>query len=142
MRQDAKKGPVPLGSPGNRSPESRWFRFGVWLVLGLTFFYYLYRLGSLSTSGIPQEISYGEFYQWLSSEPSAHKIREAIRTENIIRGETEDGRRFIVNIPENDPDVMRLLRDRVPHFRLEPPRTFWLSFFFNLAGPLLFLGVF
>jgi len=133
---------VPLGSPGGRPPpESRWFRWTIWLILGLTFIY-LYRLGSLSASGIPQEISYGEFYQWLSSDSPSHKIKTAILTENIVRGETEDGRRYLVNVPDNDPELTRLLREKIPTFKLEPPRTFWLSFFFNLAGPLLLLGAF
>ena len=142
MEGGTKKGPVPLGSPGGRPPpESRWFRWTIWLILGLTFVY-LYRLGSLSASGIPQEISYGEFYQWLSSDSPSHKIKTAILTENIVRGETEDGRRYLVNVPDNDPELTRLLREKVPTFKLEPPRTFWLSFFFNLAGPLLLLGAF
>ena len=79
---------MPLGPPGGRPPEGRWFRWVVWLILGLTFVY-LYRLGSISASGIPQEISYSDLYQWLSSDPSPHKVKMAIRTENILRGETE-----------------------------------------------------
>ncbi len=134
MEGGSKKGPpVP--------PEGHWFRWTVWLILGLTFIY-LYRLGSISATGIPQEISYSELYQWLSSDARPNKIKTAIQTENILRGETEDGRRFLVNLPDNDPDLLKLLREKVPDFKLEPPRTFWLSFFFNLAGPLLLLGAF
>ena len=140
MEGGNKKAPMPLG-PNGRVPDGRWFRWMIWLILGLTFVY-LYRLGSISTAGIPQEISYSELYQWLSSDSTPHKVKVAIQTENILRGETEDGRRFLVNLPENDPDVLKLLREKVPNFKLEPPRTFWLSFFFNLAGPLLLLGAF
>jgi len=122
-------------------PDGRWFRWTVWLILGLTFIY-LYRLGSVSASGIPQEMAYSELYQWLSSDSAPNKIHTAIRRENVLEVKMEDGRRFLVNLPDNDPDLLKLLREKVPTFKLEPPRTFWLGFFFNLAGPLLLLGAF
>jgi len=140
MEGGSKKPPLPL-RPNGRTPDGRWFRWMIWFILALTFIY-LYRLGSLATPGIRQEISYSELYQWLSDPSGKNKIQSAVRTENVLEGETEDGRRFKVYLPENDPDMTRLLREKIPNFKLEPLRTFWLSFFFNLAGPLLLLGAF
>ncbi len=137
MEGGTKKGPPGPPVP----PDGRWFRWTVWLILGLTFIY-LYRLGSVSASGIPQEMAYSELYQWLSSDSAPNKIHTAIRRENVLEVKMEDGRRFLVNLPDSDPDLLKLLREKVPTFKLEPPRTFWLSFFFNLAGPLLLLGAF
>ena len=132
---------MPLRPLNSRPPENRWSRWMVWLVLGLTFLY-LYRAGSVPGHALPQELSYSEFYQALSDGSAAIKIKSAILTENVIHGETADGRRYLVNVPEPDPDLLRLLREKVSGFRLEPPRTFWLSFFFNLLGPVLLLGAF
>ena len=125
-----------------RKPNLRWFRWMVFTLLFLTLFY-MYWFGSTSTKGIPAEVSYGEFYQWLSTNQSTHKVRSAVITENLVRGELEDHSRFEVTIPMQDPDVIRLLREQVPSFRVESPHaSFWLNFLFNLAGPLLFFAAF
>ncbi len=127
---------------GAKPPENRWLRLTIWMILGISFFLYMQRLSPLSTEGLPQEISYSQLYQWLAGPDSPVRVRRAIRTDSIVRGETEDGKRFVVNIPPDDPELIKLLRERVPDFRLEPPKTFWLSFFVNLAGPLLLLAAF
>ncbi|MBI3318913.1 MAG: ATP-dependent metallopeptidase FtsH/Yme1/Tma family protein [Candidatus Omnitrophica bacterium] len=131
-------GKTPLPPP---RPNFKWFRWTVWLILVFTFLY-LYRLGSVSMEGIPQEVSYSEFFQWLSTNEASQKIKSAVLTENIIRGELSDRRHFVVNIPDQDPDLIRSLREQLPSFRVEPPRTFWLSFVFNLLGPFLLLALF
>ena len=143
--------PQPL--PSGRPPYF-WFRWMVWFLLGVTFLY-LYRLGSVSVQqGGPQEVSYGEFFQWLTPpvEPSpvagvaapVRKIRTAVLMGSTVEGELEDGRRFRVNIPDpmQDPDLIRKLREQIPSFRVEPPHSpFWLNFLINLLGPFLVLGV-
>ncbi|MBI3322382.1 MAG: ATP-dependent zinc metalloprotease FtsH [Candidatus Omnitrophica bacterium] len=100
-------------------------------------FLYLYRLGSVSVEGgMPQEISYSEFSHLLTEA----KVRSAVKMDMLIRGETEDGKRFLVHAPENDPDLIRLLREQVPDFRIEASRVPWLNFFFNVLGPLILLA--
>lgn len=140
--QTTKRGPSPLPGPGGRPPENRWLRLTIWVILGISFFLYMQRLSPLSTEGLPQEVSYSQLYQWLAAPDSPVRVLRAIRTDSIVRGETDDGKRFVVNIPPDDPELVKILRERVPDFRLEPPKTFWLSFFVNLAGPLLLLAAF
>ena len=137
------KSPVAPSGPSRPPLPSRpnvpWFRWTVWLMLGLSFLY-LYRLGSVTVEGgVPQEISYGEFFQWLTAASPA-RVASAELTENLIQGKTEDGRRFRVYVPDTmeDPYLIPVLRETVPSFRVVPPRTFWVSFFFNLLSPLLF----
>jgi len=125
-----------------RRPNLRWFRWMVFAVIFMTLFY-MYWFGSVSMKGVPVEVSYGEFYQWVSTNQSTHKIRTAVMMENLIRGELEDHSRFEVTVPVQDPDVVRLLREQVPNFRVESAHgSFWLNFLFNLAGPLLFFAAF
>ena len=138
-----ESGKTPVSTPPPSRPNFRWFRWIIWLLLALTFLY-VYRWGSLSVEGVPQEVSYSEFFQWLSLDQPGRKIASAILTENVIRGELENHHRFIVNIPElnQDPALIPLLREKVSTFKVEPPKTFWLSFFFNLVGPFLLLAAF
>ena len=35
-------------------------------------------------------------------------IKSAVKTENVIMGELFDGTKFKVNIPENDPDLLKI----------------------------------
>jgi len=110
--------------------------------MGITFLF-LYRWGPAPLEGMPVRASYGEFFQWLLTNQVEHKIQSAYLVENVVHGELSDGRRFLVNIPDQDPDLIRLLREQVPNFRVEPPRTaFWLNFFFNLLGPFFLLAIF
>ncbi len=137
--QQSEKMPAPIPPAG---PTYRWFRWMVWLMVGGSFLY-LYQLGSKSIEGIPQPVSYGEFFGWLAGPESPSKIRTAVLVENVIQGELTDGRRFMVNIPDQDPDLIRFLRERVPNFRVERERrAFWLNFLFNLAGPFFILVAF
>ncbi len=132
---------MPSGAPAPK-PNPRWFR---WMVFGGMFFvlFYLYWYGSVSMKGMPQEISYSEFYQWVINNEANPRIRTLVMVENIVRGETVDRRRFGVIIPNQDPDMIRMMREHVADFRVESPRnSFWLNFFFNLVGPFLFLGAF
>ncbi|MCM8811941.1 MAG: ATP-dependent zinc metalloprotease FtsH [Candidatus Omnitrophica bacterium] len=103
----------------------------------------MYWFGALTMKGVPQEISYSEFYSWVANNDTAQRIRTVVLMDNLIRGETFDRKRFEVVIPQQDPDMIRLLREKVPDFRVESAKgSFWLNFLFNLAGPFLFLGAF
>ncbi|PIQ81761.1 MAG: cell division protein FtsH [Candidatus Omnitrophica bacterium CG11_big_fil_rev_8_21_14_0_20_64_10] len=114
----------------------------VWIVLGLTLIS-LYRVGSVSLEGgVPREITYSEFYRWLQSDGSGPSVQEAVLTENVVRGTASDGQRFLVNLPDDDPEMMTFMRERIPVFKVEPPKTFLLGLLFNLLGPLLLLGAF
>ena len=143
-----KKKSTPQSAPPGRTPTP-WFRWTVWILLGFTFLY-LYRLGTLSVQGVPEEVSYGEFFQWLTppaiplGAETGHKIRSAVLLGNTVEGELENSHRFRVNVPDpmQDPELIKRLREQIQNFRIETPRSsFWLNFLFNLLGPFLFLGV-
>jgi len=42
-------------------------------------------------------------------------------------------------VPENDQDLMRLLRENINDFDIKPPRTMWLNLFYSLGPMLLFI---
>ncbi len=131
-------------APPSARPPYPWLRWLVWGMLGFTLFY-LFRLNGITPEGLPQEISYSEFFRWLSSEKDSDpKIRSAVLIGNEIRGQLVQGRPFRVAIPDptQDTELIRKVRERVPDFRVEIPRaSFWLNFLFNLLGPFLFLAL-
>ena len=109
-----------------------------WLI-AIAMFYMLINILNTSTTGVPKEISYGEFYKMLKTEPQ--KIKTITKVENEIEGDYTDGSKFKLNIPENDPDLIRTIRENVPNFSVKPLKTFWAAFLFNV-GPILLLILF
>jgi cell division protease FtsH len=91
---------------------------------------------NLSITGVPEEISYSQFYKILKDSPQ--QIKSVTKIETILQGEFINNRKFYVNIPENDQELLSLMRQNLQNFQIKPPRTFWASLLFNL-GPILLL---
>ncbi len=112
----------------------------IWFLVFLGLIY-LFQIGPFASGKVPTPLTYGKFYDILSTNADTHAIKSAEWTENIIRGELSDGSRFVVNVPEKDDDVIKLLRSTVKDFDIKPPRTLWMNLFISF-GPLLLFIVF
>ncbi|MDD5130282.1 MAG: ATP-dependent zinc metalloprotease FtsH [Candidatus Omnitrophica bacterium] len=125
-----EKNPKP-----NKINTIKRFPFG-WLL----FFFFLIMLvntfNNIPVSGVPKEITYSQFYQVLKNTPD--KISKVIKIENKLQGDFADNSKFFVNIPDNDPEMLALMRQNLKNFEIQPARTFWLNLFYSLA-PILIL---
>ncbi len=113
------------------------FPFG-WIALILATYALLSMLNT-SVTGVPQEMTYGKFYKILKDDPA--QIKSVVKVENELQGEMKDGSRFKVNIPENDQELLGLIREKIGDFDVKPLRTFWAALLFNL-GPIAILILF
>lgn len=86
-----------------------------------------------------QEVQYAKFFAIVQENAATQRIKSCIKTDNLIKGEFVDGTKFIVNVPENDQDLLRLLRDNVPNFDIRPPRTLLTNLFYSLGPMVLFI---
>ena len=104
--------------------------FLVWLLLSSP----LLNMGSTPT----KDITYSEFYQILKNQPD--KIRSVTKTETILQGEFTDNTKFKLNIPENDPELLTMMRQNLTHFDVKPLPTFLPGLLLNLlpVGLLIF----
>src|SRR3989338_7251746 len=84
-----------------------------------------------------KELKYGEFYRLLKENPSRGDIVYAAKIDSRLEGKFKDGSHFFVVIPENDKDLIPLLRENVAQFEIKPQPLF-LSLLFSL-GPVLLL---
>lgn len=126
--------------PGNNELKQGIRIFLTWLlVVGATWYLFRGNAGMLDT-GMPKELNYSEFYEMLKSNPATHKITAVVKVEDIIRGTFSDGARFTVNIPTEDPDLMRALRENVPKFIVKRP-AFLPSLFWAIFPTLVFVGL-
>ena len=123
-----------------KTPKNNIFKrlpFG-WII-GIIIFYVIISSLNISVSGVPKELSYSRFYAILKDSP--HTVKSVTKIETLLQGELMDGSKFFVNIPENDTELLGLMRQNLKQFDVKPARTFWMSLFFNL-GPIALLIVF
>jgi len=111
-------------------------RFPFGWIFALIIFILIINSFNIPITGVPREMPYSGFYQILKNTPE--KIKSVTKIETILQGELTDNSRFFVNIPENDPELLNLMRQNLEHFDVKPPRTFWVTVLFNL-GPILLL---
>jgi cell division protease FtsH len=91
---------------------------------------------SIPIRGVPKELSYSDFYKVLKNNPQ--EIKSVTKIETVLQGEFTDNAKFYVNIPENDSQLLDLMRQNLKAFDVKPPRTFWATLIFNL-GPIFLL---
>ena len=112
----------------------------IWILVFLGLIY-VFQIGPLSVGKVPAPLTYGRFYEILTTNATTHAIKSADMSENIVRGEFSDGNKFIVNAPEKDDDLIKLLRSTVKDFDIKPPRTVLMNLFISF-GPLLLFIIF
>ncbi|MFA4992411.1 MAG: ATP-dependent zinc metalloprotease FtsH [Candidatus Omnitrophota bacterium] len=107
-----------------------------WLLIIFLFIMLVNTFNNIPITGIPKEVSYSQFFRVLRDNPDS--IKNAAKTEGILQGEFSDNSKFFVNLPDNDPEMLALMRQNLKNFEVKPARTFWISLLFNL-GPILLL---
>ncbi|MGB2705920.1 MAG: ATP-dependent zinc metalloprotease FtsH [Candidatus Omnitrophota bacterium] len=118
------------------SPNGRNFILLLLVIFGVT---YLVQWASVTFEKPPEEISYKEFYDMLKQNRAKENIISAVKTDARVQGKLADGRGYIVNVLEDDPALLALLRENVKTFDIKPPRTFFANLFYSLGPMLLFI---
>ena len=131
-----------MGNKNNRKrqvkPQKNMGSFFIWMfmILGLLSVFSYINQGSEKPV---QELTYSKFFEMLKGNPASQAIKAAVKTDNIVKGELGSGEKFIVNIPEADQDLIRLLRENIKTFDIKPPKTLWVNLFYSLGPMLLFI---
>jgi len=110
-----------------------------WILAFIVFLLFVNSLNFAPISGLPKDISYSDFYRVLKNNPQ--NIKSLVKFENELQGEFKDNTKFKLTIPENDPDLLKMMRENVENFDVKPLKTFWAALFLNL-GPILLLILF
>jgi cell division protease FtsH len=118
-----------------RNNEFRRFPFG-WIIAAIIFLMLFNYSRSIPITGAPKEISYSEFYSIIKNSPE--KIKSLVKVETILKGDFSDNSQFFVNIPDNDSDLLGVIRQNVKNFKVQFPNTFWMTVLLNI-GPILLL---
>ncbi|MDP2910998.1 MAG: ATP-dependent zinc metalloprotease FtsH [Candidatus Omnitrophota bacterium] len=120
---------------GNKINKNMLFWIGMFLLL-----IWIFRLDSFSAATLPKDLSYGEFYRLLQNNKQSLAIKSVIKMEDELKGVLSSGAHFNVRIPQEDPELLDLLRNNVSDFDIKPPKTLWANLFYSLGPMLLFIG--
>src|SRR3989338_632197 len=121
-----------------RKPSGNKGNLVIWLLISFGIFY-LFNTWTQTQEKPVQELSYSKFFDMLKENAFSGKIRAVIKTDNIVKGILTDGVKFVVNVPENDQDLIKALRENVKDFDIKPPKTLWVNLFYSLGPMLLFI---
>ncbi len=129
--------------PGRKKPSTEWFPgpIFIWIFLFLSVFYFA-RLGSMPLEKPSKQLAYGEFYALLEANPQKPMLKNAVRVADEISGDMLSGEKYRVMLPQQDPDLERLLRHNLSNYEIRPEKTFWTQLLYAVIGPLLFVGLF
>lgn len=126
------KGPRPPKNGGGKNTL-------IWIMVSLGLLYIFYA-ASVSLEKPPKGLVYSRFYAILKDNLQTGEIVSADKTDDIIQGRLKNGERFIVNIPEGDQDLLKLLRENIGDFDVKPARTMWTNLFYSLGPMILFIA--
>ena len=124
--------------PGNNPPGI------IFWVITILLFLMLYRISSTSMEGVagmPKPLAYSQLYRLLEDNPSTQQISRAVIIEDKIEGVLSDGSKFVVNIPANDSDIIKLIRNNVADVTVRASKTFFSNLFYAIGPTLLFFGL-
>ncbi|PIQ86139.1 MAG: cell division protein FtsH [Candidatus Omnitrophica bacterium CG11_big_fil_rev_8_21_14_0_20_43_6] len=127
--------PLQKKPKSNKTNKIKHFPFG-WLLVFFLLIMLMNSFNNIPVTGMPKEMAYSQFYQLLKNNPES--INKVTKTESILQGDLADNSKFFVNIPDNDPEMISLMRQNLKNFEIKPARTFWITLLFNL-GPILLL---
>jgi len=120
---------------GNKINKNVLFWIGLFLLL-----IYIFRIDSFSSTAVPKELSYGEFYRFLKANKETNAVKSVVKVEDELKGSFSSGARFTVHIPQEDPELLSLLRNNVSDFDVKPPKTLWANIFYSLGPMILFIA--
>jgi len=120
-----------------RRNRPRW----IWPVLAGLSLVFLMRALSYYAGRWQHQLTYGEFYRLLEQNSQTHSIKEARLTDGRVEGRLSDDSRFSVYLAGPDEDLLRLLRNNVPVFDVQPPQAGFMAILMALSPWIMLLGV-
>ncbi len=116
---------------------------GVWIFWAIIVCIFLIIASQPSTvSKAAPKITYSQFFSTLKTNKDTKVIKKIVMSEgaeNVIRATMKDGAEFRLNIPNDDKDLLSLMRENVEDMTVQPLETFWSQAFFSFVPVLLII---
>jgi cell division protease FtsH len=137
MNKEKKRKPKrKIGGPKKPVPKNN-ANLIIWIVIMIGLFLFLNR----TYFNDLEELKYGEFYRLVQDNIETQEIASAVKQDNVVKGELSGNRRFKVTIPEDDPELLILMRQNIDDFSVEAPSN-WIQFLIAISPILLLFALF
>jgi cell division protease FtsH len=114
----------------------------VWVLVGMGTLL-LMRVLSEYAGHFTKQLSYGEFYEMVVSNPEEHTILEAHLIENRVHGRLSHNQQpFYVFVPPQDEELLRLMRTNIPKFDIQPAQTGLMALLLALLPWVFIIAIF
>lgn len=111
--------------------------FMIWLFIVLGMVWIFNNVGR-NIEKPAQELAYSRFYEVLKSNKDTGRIKTCFKVDGVLKGRFDDGGSYLVNVPDNDQDLIRSLRENVKDFDIKP-RSPWMDLLYSLGPMVLFI---
>jgi cell division protease FtsH len=144
MPPEISKKALPTKKPDLRkNPKTPPQGSGVWVfwVILFVIFMIISNPANFTNSSV-SKMTYGEFYSLLKENKTTDQIKKITYSEgpeNTLKVKRQDGKEYRVNIPQDDKELLGVIRENVKDFTVVPAETFWTQFFFAFVPVLLII---
>jgi cell division protease FtsH len=132
----------PQKFPSKNRPKPNGGNWFLWIIILFTILIMMSQSSTMTTMGPSTEWSYSQFYSALKTNKDTGQIKSLKlieSAENSLEGTLNNNTEFHLNIPKEDKEILNLIRENVPDFRVVPPHTFWSQVFFSFMPVLLII---
>ncbi|MFC1570348.1 ATP-dependent zinc metalloprotease FtsH [Candidatus Omnitrophota bacterium] len=123
---------------GKKGPSKTDKNLFVWIIIIVGLFS-LFQWVFSSFEQTAHQMTYKEFYETVETNDQTGLISSAVMVKDRVTGIMDDGKTFSVNIPDDNADLVTLLRQTIPVFDIKPPQTFFSNLFYSLGPMLIFI---
>lgn len=134
-----KRPPLRKKRNNNKGPNNNWL---FWVILGFIILIMMSQSTPMPTVTGNDQLTYSEFFAILKENNETGRIKSATlieSTENTLKGIYADDTTFALHVPKNDEELISLLKENVPEFKVAPAETFWSQVFFSFTPIILIL---
>lgn len=145
MAQQQPKNVPPLRNGSKRGPgKNNNQNSGVWIfwLILVVVFLLIANPSNMKQGSSDPKMTYSEFYQLLKNNKDNHQITKLTLTEGpdrVLQGKLSSGKDFRLSIPQEDKELMGMIRENVSDFSVVPAETFWTQVFFNFVPVFLII---
>ncbi len=127
-------------SPGRNDRQKKANRFIAPFFILLAVLFFLGLIAEQYEKSMQVKTTYSEFFNMVEQNQQTRRIASVQLGEGVADVTLQDGKSFSVNIPVEDTELIKALRENVSDFTIKPSSVMWLNII-SLLWPLFILGM-
>jgi cell division protease FtsH len=125
-----------------KRPNPNFLRRALYAIIVFMAIVWLINLFGASMGGLAKKLKYPEFYYLVENNPQTNQIKSITLKENLVQGQFSQAskqKHFYLYIPEENKEIISLMRKNVEDFEIEPASTALTNFFYFFGPMFIFI---